>query len=300
MITDPQPHTAALAFGFAYGRVSSVGSGVDGQSRQEQSIEVQDATFREYLGQINLSADSIRFFQERGSGAFRKQDVRKRREGAKMWNAIVQCRQVHPDADIHLLLTKVDRIGRGFLATQIMFHELREMRVRIHIINLGGKSFDCESLMGQKLLADLAFYSELEVHNTRERIQGTINFKFERSQLCGETPFGFTTRETGEVTGKGVKIRELVDNPDEQKWILHMAALKAAGHTTYRIAQDLNSRRVDTKKAGSIQRVHTGIDDSGVPTTETKIVRNKWTPSKVEKILGSKTTTKWLQSRLTQ
>ena len=284
---------AAPIFGFAYGRVSSSAS--DGVSRQEQSLDVQDAAFREYLASIHIPLDCVRFYAERGSGAFKKQDIRKRREGAKLWADLVVARQ-DPAAEIHFFLTKVDRVGRGWLATQIMFAELRQMRVRMHIIGLGGRSFDCDSLMGQKMLSDLAFYSELEVTTTRERIQTTIDFKFQRQQLCGETPFGFTTRETGEVSGKGVKIRELVDEPDQQQWLRHMAAMRAAGHTTYGIAKDLNTRAVPTKKSGTIQRVCIGVTD-GVPITEARIIRNAWTPSKVQKILESKTVQRWLASQ---
>ena len=288
------------AVGFAYGRVSSTAS--DGVSRQEQSLDVQDAAFREYLGQIQWPAHAqVFFFQERGSGAFKKQDIRKRREGAKLWAAIVACRQQYPEAEIHFFLTKVDRVGRGWLATQIMFAELRAMKVRMHIIGLGGRSFDCDSLMGQKMLSDLAFYSELEVTTTRERIQTTIDFKFTRNQLCGETPYGFTTRATGEVTGKGVKVRELVDEPEQQKWLLHMAGLRQGTAsrppwTYYAIAKDLNARRVPTKKSGTIQRVTIGVTD-GVPETETRLIRNAWTPSKVEKLLNSKTVTAWLAAQ---
>ena len=184
---------APPCYGFAYGRVSSSGGGATG-NRQEQSLDVQDSTFRQYLADIKMPIEQVRFYAERGSGAFKKSDLRKRREGAKMWADLVAVRKDHPNADIHLLLTKVDRVGRGWLATQIMFAELRAMRVRMHIIGLGGRSFDCDTLMGQKMLSDLAFYSELEVTTTRERIQTTIDFKFERRQLCGETPFGFTTR----------------------------------------------------------------------------------------------------------
>ena len=283
---------APPCYGFAYGRVSSSGGGATG-NRQEQSLDVQDSTFRQYLADIKMPIEQVRFYAERGSGAFKKSDLRKRREGAKMWADLVAVRKDHPNADIHLLLTKVDRVGRGWLATQIMFAELRAMRVRMHIIGLGGRSFDCDTLMGQKMLSDLAFYSELEVTTTRERIQTTIDFKFERRQLCGETPFGFTTRETGEVTGKGVRVRELVDEPEQQKWLLHMAGLQQRGETTYAIAKDLNARRIPTKKAGCIQRVCVAVND-GVAVTETKIVRNLWTPSKVQKLLESKTVRAWL------
>ena len=289
------PHAVSAVTGFAYGRVSSTAS--DGVSRQEQSIAVQDATFREYLAQIRLPEDCVRFYAERGSGAFKKQDIRRRREGAKMWAEIVAARAADPQAELHFFLTKVDRLGRGWLATQIMFAQLRELRVKVHIIGLGGKSFDCDSLMGQKMLSDLAFYSELEVTTTRERIQTTIDFKFDRRQLCGETPYGFTTRLTGEVTGKGVKIRELVDDPAEQKWILHMAGLRQHGETFYGIAKDLNARRVPTKKSGTVQRVMVALGDDGAAVTEPKIIRNAWTPGKVEKLLTSKTIVAWLATQ---
>ena len=158
-----------LVAAFAYGRVSSRANGA-GVSRQEQSIEVQDANLRNYIAEAGIPLGAFmrddgteRFFSERGSGAFKKQDIRTRPEGRKMWEEIIRTRRDHPHAQIHFLLTKVDRIGRGFLATQNMFAELRQLRVKVHIINLGGKSFDTDSLMGQKIIADMAWVSEVEV-----------------------------------------------------------------------------------------------------------------------------------------
>ena len=75
-----------------------------------------------------------------------------------------------------------------------------------------------------------------------------------------------------------------------------MAGLRQRGATTYAIAKDLNARRVPTKKSGTIQRVTIGVTD-GVPETESRLIRNAWTPSKVEKLLNSKTIQAWLATQ---
>jgi DNA invertase Pin-like site-specific DNA recombinase len=286
----------SLLIGFAYGRVSSAGRG-DGTSRQEQSIEIQDAEFRSYLAHIQMPEECVRFYAERGSGAFKKSDLRKRREGAKMWTAIVQARHEFPDADLHVLLTKVDRIGRGFLPTQNMHAELRALRVRLHILGLGGRSFDCDTLMGQKMVADFAFYSELEVTVTRERIKKTLDYKFERQQCLGTIPYGFDVRETGQVSGKGVKITELVENAEQLKWVLHIAGCKQRGDTSYAVAKDLNARGVPTKRAGEYRNIVTGHNADGVAIVENKLVSGEWTPGKVDKILRNNTIVAWLQKQ---
>jgi len=285
-------------FSFAYGRVSS--SAINGVSRQEHSIEIQDAAFRDYIQQVQISADSFgpdfeRIFLERHTGAFHFSDIRKRPEGLRLWNALVAVRRQFPSAEIHLLLTKLDRVGRGWLDTQIMLRDLRALRVRLHIINLGGKSFDCESLMGQKILADLAWLSEMEVRNTQERILDAMRNKRRNGELLGSCPpYGWNAVETGEVTAKGVKVRRLEDNPEEQKWILHMVHRRyRCGWSYPRIARELNARGVPTKHGkGEVMKLRTGKRSSA-----TRFTSGKWQCGNVAKVLNNATVKAWLQNQ---
>ncbi|HEV2327634.1 MAG TPA: recombinase family protein [Verrucomicrobiae bacterium] len=286
-------------FSFAYGRVSS--SAKNGVSRQEHSIEIQDSVFRDYIQHAQIPAESFgldfeRIYLERHTGAFDFSDIRKRPEGLKLWNALTAVRTSYPKAEIHLLLTKLDRVGRGWLDTQIMLRDLRTMRVRLHIINLGGKSFDCESLMGQKILADLAWLSEMEVMGIRERITDAMRNKRRNGELLGSCPpFGWNAVETGEVTAKGVKVRRLEDNCEEQKWILHMAYRRyECGWSYPQIAKELNERGVPTKRGkGEVMRLRVG--KSG--RSETRFTSGKWQCGNVAKVLSNATVRAWLEQQ---
>lgn len=286
-------------FSFAYGRVSS--SARDGVSRQEHSIEIQDSVFREYIEHAQIPPESFgpnfeRIYLERHTGAFEFSDIRERPEGLKLWNAILAVRQSYPKTEIHLLLTKLDRVGRGWLDTQIMLRDLRTMRVRLHVINLGGKSFDCESLMGQKILADLAWLSEMEVMGIRERITDAMKNKRRKGELLGSCPpFGWNAVETGEVTAKGVKVRRLEDNPEEQKWILHMAHRRyECGWSYSKIAKELNDRGVSTKRGkGEVMRLRVGKNG----TSETRFTSGKWQCGNVAKVLSNITVRLWLEQQ---
>ncbi len=290
-----------LLFSFAYGRVSSSATG--GVSRQEHSIEIQDAAFRDYIQQVQIPADSFgldfeRIFLERHTGAFDFSDIRKRPQGLRLWTEIEATRKKHPRAEIHLLLTKLDRVGRGWLDTQIMLRDLRNLRVRLHIINLGGKSFDCESLMGQKILADLAWLSEMEVRNTQERILDAMRNKRRNGELLGSCPpYGWDAVPTGEVTAKGVKVRRLEDNPDEQKWILHMAYRRYHCDWSYPgIAKELNAHGVPTKRGkGEVMKLRVGKGREH--KSEIGFTSGKWQCGNVAKVLNNATVRAWLSER---
>jgi|GEM_PF-3194067 len=291
----------SLIFSFAYGRVSSPArSGDHGHSRQEHSIEIQDSVFREYIEQVQIPAESFgldfeRIFLERHTGAFHFADIRKRPEGLRLWKAMVAVRRNHPQAEIHLLLTKIDRVGRGWLDTQIMLRDLRQLRVRLHIINLGGKSFDCESLMGQKILADLAWLSEMEVRGTQERILDAMRNKRRNGELLGSCPpYGWNAVETGEVTAKGVKVRRLEAHPDEQKWILHMAYRRQQCGWSYpRIASELNTRGVPTKR-GKGEWMNLRNSEKHTTKARFRFTSGQWQCGNVAKVLNNATVKAWL------
>lgn len=277
---------------FAYGRVSSrIGS--SGLSRQEQSIEIQDAAFREYIHEAHIPPDSLppeNIFLERHTGAFEFGDIRKRAEGRKLWNAIAETRRDNRDAKIDLLITKIDRIGRGWLDTQIMLRDLREqLKIHLHVINLGGKSFDCDSFIGQKILADLAWMAEMEVRNTQSRILEAVDAKRARGELLnGCAPYGWDAIPTGEVRvnkgGKPVVIYQLEPNEGEQKWILQMLRLRNVGYGYRAIASYLNQRKVPTKR-GVVEIKLRG---------EVMQTCGKWKFGSVAKVMNNKTTQRWL------
>jgi len=285
---------------FAYGRVSSRANGGTGASRQEQSIEIQDGQFQDYIRTTRIPPESFgnnfeNVFLERHSGFAKKGDIRKRPEGARLWSAILAARELYPDAAINLIFTRVDRIGRDWLETMILMRDLRQIRVRMHILMLGGQSFDCESPTGQLTVSILAWQAQNEVKNTQSRILEGINHKREHDELLnGCAPYGWDAVPTGEVRinkgGKPVVIHRLVANEREQKWILHMVVLRNGNQGRgsawgYRaIATDLNKRGVPTKRGIVLMKLR-GVEMK---------TSGQWRFGGVAKVLNNKTTQAWL------
>jgi len=272
---------------FAYGRVSSRPR-ADGKSRQEQSIEIQDGQFQDYIRSSRIPLESFgpadergkpaNIFLERHSGFAKKGDIRKRPAGAKLWAALTAAREQFPDAQLNLIFTKVDRIGRDQLEIMILHRDLRELRVRMHIILQGGEAFDCDSLAGRLIISVLGWAAETEVANTQNRIlEGIAHKRAHHELLNGIPPYGWDAEPTGEIRrnkgGKDVVIKRLVANRSEQKWILHMKRLRDGGWGYRRIATDMNKRGVRAKMGGM------------------------WKFGTVAKVLNNKTTTAWLASR---
>jgi hypothetical protein len=102
--------------------------------------------------------------------------------------------------------------------------------------------------------------------------------------------------ERGEVTVKGVKVKRLVDNPDEQKWILVMFQLRRTGMGYHSIAKYLNSHGVPTKRGkGAIMKLRT--PDRATTKSDTKFTSGKWQSGNVGKILSPDNVTvqNWMQ-----
>ena len=165
---------------------------------------------------------------------------------------------------------------------------------------MGGDSLSTQGASGRLMFTVLAGMAEYERELIRSRIQDKLAVKRARGELTGTVPFGWDAVETGEVTPKGVKVRRLVDNPQEQRWILHMRALRDQGTSYDRIARDLNARAVRTKRGkGTIMRLR--ISDAShapdAPRSTSKFVSGRWQAGNVAKVLNSKTIQAWLAAK---
>jgi DNA invertase Pin-like site-specific DNA recombinase len=205
--------SGAATFAFAYGRVSSGrGTGNSGMSRQEESLEVQNEQFQNYLHTANILENAFgenyeRVFLERHTGAFEFGDIRTRPNGALLWSNMEKTRLRYPDAKIHLIFSKIDRFSRGWLEGQIVLRDLRTLKVKLHILALGGESFDCESDMGVKMLSDLLWLGEMEVKMIKSRIRENKESWRAKGLFLGggNAPYGCDLKETGQLSPRGKK-----------------------------------------------------------------------------------------------
>jgi DNA invertase Pin-like site-specific DNA recombinase len=250
-----------------YGRVST----------SKQTTTTQEAQAKDYLRlrQIPLGAE---FYDEDASGSIPIWD---RPEGRKL-RARLQAGGVK-----HLVVTKLDRLGRSASDLLNTVEFLDSLGVTLHVVDLGGESLSTHGPSGRLMFIILAGMAQFERTLIQGRIQDCLNVKRERGELTGTVPYGWNAVETGQVTVKGVKVRRLEPNPDEQHWILTMMKLRQSGLSYGRIAKYLNEHQVPTKLGkGSIVKYR------GKP----QFCTGKWQTGNVGRILSpkNKTVQTWL------
>jgi DNA invertase Pin-like site-specific DNA recombinase len=255
-----------------YGRVST----------GQQTSSTQELRGKEYLAwkQIELAGE---FYDDDVSGTIA---IWERPGGRRL-------RQRLNQGDIkHLVVAKLDRLGRSAVDLLNTVKHLDSIGVVLHIVDLGGDSLSTQGPSGRLMFTVLAGMAEYERELIVSRINEKLSAKRSRGELVGTVPFGWDAAETGEITRKGVKVRKLVSNVTEQKWLLYMVELRDAGWSYHAIAKALNQYGVPTKRrAGQLMTLRQG---AGV--TE-KFTSGKWQSGNVAKLINSKQTQSWLAQR---
>jgi len=197
----------------------------------------------------------------------------------------------------HVVVAKLDRLGRSaidLLNTVKMFDSLG---VILHIVDLGGDSLSTQGASGRLMFTVLAGMAEYERALITGRIEDKFEIKRDKGELCGTESYGWSSVETGEVTPKDVKIRRLVDHPEEQKWILVMFQLRKTGMGYHSIAKYLNAQGVPTKRGkGMVMKLRTAR--RLVAKWEEKPTSGQWQSGNVARILSPDNITvqNWLRS----
>jgi DNA invertase Pin-like site-specific DNA recombinase len=257
-----QSHLAAI-----YGRVST----------DHQTTTTQEARCKEYLAfkRLVLAAE---FYDDDVSGSVAIWERPKGRE--------LRLRLKNGDIK-HLVVAKLDRLGRKATDLLKTVELLDSMGVVLHIVDLGGDSLSTQGAAGRLMFTVLAGMAEYERELIRDRIQKHFINKRLKSELCGTVPYGWNAVPTGEITPKGVRIHRLEDNPHEQQWISYMVRLRKAGWGYHSIAKDLNARGVPTKVGkGELIRFK----------GQTRFNSGRWQAGNVAGVLNNKTVVAWLES----
>lgn len=256
-----------------YGRCST--------NRQEQSIEAQQVAMLSWAESHGFLVDSSAIFLEDDiSGAIPFAD---RPKGSALLRLL---REGHHK---HLIVPKIDRLGRSALDVLNTIDRITRSGVRVHIIDLGGQYFDSGSPIGGMIIAVLAYAAQLELERIRERIKTVLDHKAAKGELTGTVPYGFDAVETGAMTSKCVKIRKLVPNSEELNWLRQMYCWRQGGLSYNQIAKRLNQLGVPTKVgAGKI------INYRG----QKRFSRGKWQCGNVARVLKGKHTRRLLAEHL--
>src|SRR6266516_4607903 len=145
-------------------------------ARGWQSIAAQETNMLHWASVNGFQADPAAvFLEDDTSGAI---PFAERPKGAALLRLLRERRHKH------LIVPKIDRLGRSAMDVQNTIHTLREnLSVRVHIIDLGGHHFDTGHPLSGMIIAVLAYAAQMELDRIRERIQTVLDHKASKGEL---------------------------------------------------------------------------------------------------------------------
>lgn len=255
-------------FTLGYVRVSS--------GKQELSIEVQGGQIRRFTAFKGLPEAEIIPDEDTSGGI-----VFAQRKGGRAVLQRIQ-RAVADGREVHLIVPKVDRFARDTVDVSQTVRTLDTQGMRVHFLDI---NVDTRTPMGRAFMQIAAVFAELELARITERIRNAMDEKRYRGELTGTVPYGWTAEQTGHTSNKGVKVRRVLDCPEEQRWILRMIARREAGWSYHAIANELNRLGVPTKRGAGALIKYNGA---------TQLSRGQWQSGNVSHVLNNKTVRAWL------
>jgi DNA invertase Pin-like site-specific DNA recombinase len=228
--------------------------------QQDASLETQEKRVGDYLAFKGLTAtEQTTFHDADTSGSVAILD---RPGGARLFATLRHCPQIK-----HLVVAKLDRLGRSARDLLDTVHQLNGMGVTLHIVDMGGDNLSTQGPAGKLMFVILAGMAEFERELIRGRIQDALDRRFDQRCLIGTPPYGFDLEECGKSPKTGKPLYRLVDNYAEQEIIRRIARQRGAGCSFKQIADQLNADGIPTKTgkspwqcgnvAGVLQSKHT-------------------------------------------
>ena len=187
---------------YGYARVSTVTQVKEGESLETQKLQIQS-----YAISKGLELDAANIFVEAGvSGGI---EFANRPEGSKLTQLVTT-------GDI-IIFPKLDRAFRNTRNALNVLHEMKERKVSIHFIDLGGDVTG--NGIGAIVFTILSAFATFERERIATRIREVKQVQKAQGKFTGgRRPFGFEVID-------GVKVVK----PEEQKVISRMKQLRTKG-----------------------------------------------------------------------
>jgi putative DNA-invertase from lambdoid prophage Rac len=213
---------------YGYCRVSTVK-----QSDEGESLEVQERKIQGYATMQGLTVDRV--FVERGvSGS---KPLSERPEGTVLLSGL-------QEGDT-IITAKLDRMFRSALDALHILGELKDRKVSLHMIDLGGDVTG--NGISKLVFTILSAVAEAERDRIRERVKETKDDQKRRNRfLGGRLPFGWTVVRD-DVDGPG---GELVEVPGQQAAIRKMRKLHAEKKSLRGISEVMKADGFDLSHQG--------------------------------------------------
>ena len=150
------------------------------------------------------------------------QEFRKREQGKQLLAQL--------NAGDTVLCSKLERIVSSSREAAKLIGQLRDKKVHLHIVELGGDVTDPEFQVNFEQVAKL--FSSLEKRKSAERIKGVKQRQRKQGRyLGGSRPFGYMIHENG----------RLIENPMEQRVLKRIMELKKQGKSLRAISSEVST-----------------------------------------------------------
>jgi site-specific DNA recombinase len=153
------------------------------------------------------------------------------RPGMERLLAVIDARAV----DV-VIIAKLDRLTRSVKDLAELLERFNRRGVSLVSV---AESLDTGSAAGRLVLNIMTAVSQWEREAIGERTRDAMRHKRANGERVGTVPFGFRLAEDG---------KRLEEEPAEQDILARIRELKAAGHTTRRIAEELNRQGFTTRR----------------------------------------------------
>lgn len=159
-----------------------------------------------------------------------------------------------------LLVAKRDRLARDMMSSVLLEQMVAKKGGRI--VSVAGEGTDDDdptSVLMRRMVDAFAEYERLVI---AARTRAALQAKRRRKQRTGRVPFGYVLVEKSVIRSKSGRPAELADNPEQQRVVVKIRKMRAAGQTMKAIASHLT--------------------DEGIPTATG---RSRWATSTIQRIL---------------
>ncbi len=220
--------------------------------KQEESLKTQEAKCDQYCAFKDLLIlPETEFSDEAKSGSI---PLMERPGGKTFFNAVALRVRLKLPPIRHLVVAKLDRLGRSARDLLQTVEALKKLDITLHIVDMNGDTLSTQGPAGRLMFTLLAGMAEFEREMIGGRIRETFERKFEAREVIGHVPYGFDAIGSGRFKAAKskdalpVEIMELIDNPTEQEWLLKMRNLREIFKMSFHaIAAELNKCGVRTK-----------------------------------------------------
>ena len=151
---------------------------------QDNSLELQEKRVLDYLNYKWPGINTPNVFADPDTSG--RTPMNERAGGADM------IRRLSLGDVKHLVVAKIDRIGRNVRDALGFLEFCKEREITVHIVDFGGDSISTQGHTGKMILTMLLAFAEFEVGEIRERTTKVMRKKFDDGELAGHIPFGFS------------------------------------------------------------------------------------------------------------